>query len=139
MSATNPPSPLEGRNDRLVLLGVIDPASTISKFEQQLVMTASAENQSQGFIIDPTTLTDSSGGEFLTEPVGGNEPVENGEDPVATPNQIYLPMIVTASSSVTANGKGQPANIDEAVAESGVAEAAQFNRIFLPVIASNGQ
>ena len=93
----NPASPLEGQNDSLALVGVIDPASQIIKFEQQLGLTASVESSlvEQGFAIDPTTLTDESGAEFLTEPAGGDEPVEEGEatEEVAQPNRIFLPVI----------------------------------------------
>lgn len=124
----NPSSPLEGKKDSLVLAGVIDPASTISKFEQQLVVTASADTGLQGFILDPRTLTDTSGAEFLTEPVGGNEVVENGDTSVITSSQIYLPLIATADAV------GPSAGIDASLAESGIAELVQSNHIFLPVI-----
>jgi len=134
----NPPSPLEGQNDRLLLLGVIDPASTISKFEQQLVVTASADTPLQGFMIDPTTLTDSSGAEFLSEPVGGDEAGENGENPVATSGQLYLPLIAGADSSAAVNEEGQPAGIATSVVESGITEKTLSNHIFLPMITFSG-
>ena len=49
------------------------------------------------FAIDPTTLTDESGAEFLSEPAGGDEVDETGEEgevPVAElGNQLFLPLI----------------------------------------------
>jgi len=91
----NPPSPLEGQSDGLALIGVVDPASTLIKFEQQIVLTASAEAQTPGFLLDPLTINERSGSEFLTEAVGGNEPVaEGGSDEVAAQNNhLFLPVI----------------------------------------------
>ena len=71
----NPASPLEGTNDALALGGVINPASTIIKFEQQVVVTAAE-----------STLTDESGAEYLTEGVGE-------EVPTTQASQIFLPQI----------------------------------------------
>ncbi|MEZ4664067.1 MAG: choice-of-anchor Q domain-containing protein [Caldilineaceae bacterium] len=93
----DPASPLEGQNDSLALAGGIDPASQIIKFEQRLVLTASVETSPvpQGFAIDPTTLTDERGAEFLTEPAGGDEPVEEGDAGAEVDqfNRIFLPLI----------------------------------------------
>ncbi len=126
----NPASPLEGQNDGLALVGVIDPASQMIKFERQLVLTASAESQPQGFLIDPLTIIDSSGAEFLSEPVGGDEPVAEGGNPAEFANHFYLPLIVTAGTT--------PATLD-GTATAGAATsadlvAAQSNHIFLPLI-----
>lgn len=130
----NPASPLEGRNDLLLLLGVIDPASTLRKFEQQLVVTASAETQPQGFLIDPTTLTDTSGAEFLTEPVGGEEVAENEDAPATMAGPIYLPLIMTDAVGDATTEAGQSVTGDDARVEEDVTAETQSNRIFLPVI-----
>ncbi|MCE7985034.1 MAG: hypothetical protein DYG89_27995 [Caldilinea sp. CFX5] len=92
----NPASPLEGQNDLLALVGGIDPASQMIKFEQQLVLTASVDSSfiEQGFAIDPTTLTDESGVEFLSEPAGGDEPVEESEGVAVVQNNfLFLPLV----------------------------------------------
>lgn len=92
-----PPSPLEGTNDALVLAALLDPASTIIKFERRVgAVGASAEEQLPtsfaDFALDPTTLTDESGAEFLTEPVGGEEDDgENGTEELN--NWIFLPVV----------------------------------------------
>ncbi|MEZ4621128.1 MAG: hypothetical protein R2867_37270 [Caldilineaceae bacterium] len=57
----NPASPLEGDNDKLALAGVIDPASTLIKFEHQLVLSADT---------DVEIPDEEAGAEYLTEPVG---------------------------------------------------------------------
>lgn len=96
----NPPSPLEGTDDGLVFAGQRDPTLTIIKFERR-VGAASAEAESkgetpisfEGFLVDPTTLTDESGAEFLTEPVGGDEPVEEGEQVEEARMFVFLPMV----------------------------------------------
>ena len=75
-----PASPLEGANDKLALASVIDPASTIIKFEQQLVLSADATVQ----IPD-----EEAGAEYLSEPVGD----ERTEDAGALNNQLFLPLI----------------------------------------------
>jgi len=74
----NPASPLEGNNDKLALVGVIDPASTLIKFEHQLVLSADADVQ---------IPSEESGAEYLTEPVGD----ESSEAGLA--NQLFLPLI----------------------------------------------
>jgi len=92
----NLPSPLEGNNDGLALAGVIDPASVIIKFERR-VGAASAESAAppsfEDFTVDPTTLTDESGPAFLTEPVGGEESVAEGEQEEGGSTLIFLPLI----------------------------------------------
>jgi hypothetical protein len=85
-----PPSPLEGTTDALTRAGLFTADSTIIKFERQTVNAASAEGAPlnfEGFLVDPTTLTDESGAEFLEEPVGG----EGGEAGSST--QLFLPLI----------------------------------------------
>lgn len=73
-----PPSSQEGRNDNLALAGVIDPASTIIKFEHRLVISAEAEQKIPAA---------EAGAEYLTEPVG-----EDGAE--AEPStQIFLPLL----------------------------------------------
>lgn len=57
----NPPSPREGTNDTLALVGVINPLSTLLKFEQQVVLSATSAATIPG---------EESGAEFLTAPVG---------------------------------------------------------------------
>ena len=91
----NPPNPLEGQKDGLILAGPIAPASIIIKFERQGVISASIGTSfvDQGFDLDPTTLTDESGREFLSEPAGGDEPVEEEEGLVAQENLIFLPLV----------------------------------------------
>jgi hypothetical protein len=97
----NPPSPLEGTTDRLVLTGQIDPASLIVKFEQRVGAAGASDDAAltePGFDLDPATLTDESGAEFLTEPVGGEEPVEVGESLDAQPHRSFLPMVAQEAS-----------------------------------------
>jgi hypothetical protein len=74
-----PASPLEGNNDKLALAGVIAPASTIIKFEHQLVLSADAEVQ---------IPSEEAGAEYLTEAVG-----ETDETVDELSNQIFLPLI----------------------------------------------
>lgn len=54
----DPPSPLEGNQDGLGLLGNLSPAPVTSKFEVQLVVSAAAQ------------VGEETGAEFLSEPVG---------------------------------------------------------------------
>jgi len=75
----NPPSPLEGTNDRLALVGVIEPSSPLIKFEQLLVLSADAEAQIPG---------EEAGAEYLTEPVG--EEILMPDEQVS---RIFLPLI----------------------------------------------
>jgi N-acetylneuraminic acid mutarotase len=86
------PNLLEGQQDRLMLAGLIDPYSTIIKFESQPVITASTgiPLPLQDFTIDPTTLTDDQGAEFLSEPAGGEEPAEEGQN---SGTNVYLPLV----------------------------------------------
>ena len=79
----NPASGLEGDNDGLALAGVIDPASTIIKFEHRLVV--SAEEQS--------LPSEESGAEFLTEPAGGEENSVESEQG-AFSNRVFLPVVI---------------------------------------------
>ncbi|MEZ4734452.1 MAG: hypothetical protein R3E79_45760 [Caldilineaceae bacterium] len=72
-----PASPLEGTNDSLALAGVIDPASTLIKFEHQLVLSADAA-------VD--IPSEEAGAEYLTEPVG-----EEGVGELN--NQLFLPLV----------------------------------------------
>ncbi len=91
-----PPSPLEGTGDALALAGLIDPASVIIKFEQQVSATSEPNDAPisfDGFAVDPTTLTDESGAEFLSEPVGGDEPVEEGYQPEDVRSFVFLPLV----------------------------------------------
>lgn len=85
----------EGNNDALVLVGVIDRASTIIKFEDGAVISANAEGETpvsfEGFLVDPTTLTDESGAEFLSE-LAGAEASEEAEDDALAP-QLFLPLV----------------------------------------------
>jgi len=98
-----PPSPLEGTNDRLVLVGLRDPASVMIKFEQQL-RAASDEAATEAplsfpeFPTDPTLLTDESGALFLTEPVGGDDVdgdhvVGDDSQVEELSNRLFLPLI----------------------------------------------
>ncbi|MFN8440647.1 MAG: calcium-binding protein [Caldilineaceae bacterium] len=75
----NPASPLEGNNDGLGLVGVIDPASSILKFEKRLVVSADAELQ---------IPSEEAGAEYLTEPVG-----DNGAEDATLSNRIFLPVV----------------------------------------------
>ncbi len=73
-----PASSQEGKNDKLTLIGNIDPASTIIKFERRLTINAATEQ---------AIPADDAGAEYLTEPVG-----EAGE--VGGLNiQLFLPMV----------------------------------------------
>ena len=44
-------------------------------------------------MVDPTTLTDESGAEFLTEAVGGDEPAEEGEQAEEVRTLVFLPVV----------------------------------------------
>jgi hypothetical protein len=89
-----PPSPLEGTNDGLVLAGLIEATSVIIKFERQVgADSAKTSLAEQGFAPDPTTLTDESGTEFLNEPAGGDESVEESESTAAGVNLLFLPLV----------------------------------------------
>jgi hypothetical protein len=64
----DPPSPLEGNNDGLGLLGNLNPAPVQLKFEKQLVISAEAE----------AMISEDAGAEYLTEPVGNDTaPAQN--------------------------------------------------------------
>jgi hypothetical protein len=81
-----PPSPLEGNNDRLALLAKLDPTSSIIKFERVVpVGVAQVSPDEEGLEIDPTTLTDESGAEFLSEPVGSDETDQQ--------QRMFLPLV----------------------------------------------
>lgn len=93
-----PPSPLEGTNDRLALVALRDPASIIIKFEQQ-VRAANDETDPEapitfeGFPVDPTTLTEESGESFLTEAVGGDDVDAVGDQGEELSNKLFLPWV----------------------------------------------
>jgi hypothetical protein len=79
-----PPSPLEGTTDALTRAGSFTPDSTIIKFERQTATGSTSQGllpAFEGFLVDPTTLTDESGDEFLEEPVGGEPGEVGGEQP----------------------------------------------------------
>ncbi|HRW10542.1 MAG TPA: hypothetical protein P5121_35810, partial [Caldilineaceae bacterium] len=69
----------EGNDDKLALAGVIDPASTLIKFEHQLVLSADA---------DVDIPDEEAGDEYLTEPVG-----DESEAPATASNYLFLPLI----------------------------------------------
>lgn len=75
----NPPSQREGTNDTLALVGVVNPSSTLLKFEQQVVLSAT---------IAATIPSEESGAEYLTEPVG-----EESTPPVEQGNRLFLPLV----------------------------------------------
>jgi hypothetical protein len=86
-----PPNPLEGTTDALTRAGLFTADSTIIKFERQTVTGSTSQGllpAFEGFLIDPTTLTDESGAEFLEEPVG-----EGSEGGVPLDRQLFLPLI----------------------------------------------
>lgn len=102
-----PPSPLEGTNDRLVLVGLRDSASVMIKFEQQ-PRAASDETATEApvsfteFPTDPTLLTDEDGALFLTEPVGGDDvdgdPVAGDDGQVEDlNNRLFLPFVAAGA------------------------------------------
>lgn len=102
-----PPSPLEGTNDRLVLVGLRDSASVIIKFEQQ-PRAASDETETDTpasfteFPVDPTLLTDEDGELFLSEPVGGDDvdgdPVVDDDSQVKElNNRLFLPFVAAGT------------------------------------------
>lgn len=72
----DPPSPLEGNQDGLGLLGNLNPAPVTSKFEAQLVVSADAAAQ----------IGEESGAEYLSEPVGDDADAMQS-------NRIYLPLV----------------------------------------------
>jgi hypothetical protein len=78
----------EGTTDALTRAGSFTSDSTILKFERQTVTAASAAgslSRFDGFLVDPTTLTDESGAEFLTEPVGEATPAQQ--------QSLFLPLV----------------------------------------------
>jgi hypothetical protein len=82
----NPPSPLEGLGDRLILVGPLDPASSLIKFELQYVRPAEAAVE-----IDEAALVAewSAAGEWVSEnPDDHPEPEEMSES-------LFLPVVVT--------------------------------------------
>ncbi|MBX3010787.1 MAG: Ig-like domain repeat protein [Caldilineaceae bacterium] len=74
-----PASPLEGKNDTLALAGVIDPASTIVKFERQAILSAEAAQN---------IPSDDAGSEYLEEAVGEEDV------PQELPTQIFMPLVL---------------------------------------------
>src|SRR5690606_30160634 len=89
----NTPNPLDGNRDSLALVGRIEATSQLVKFEQGIVLaTQVAEGEPStfdGFATDPTTLTDTTGTEFLTESVG-----ELILDEATLTIQIFLPLVL---------------------------------------------
>ena len=85
----DPPSEQEGDNDRLLLAGVIDPASPIIKFEESLILGPNANLAEYGFALDPSALTDESGAEFLSEPVGGDAPTQPEQS-----DRVFVPLVL---------------------------------------------
>jgi hypothetical protein len=125
-----PPSPLEGTNDQLLLKAIRDPASSIIKFEQ--VRAASEEAATEvpttfaEFPMDPTTLTDESGAIFLTEAVGADEVAENGDQAEELSNRLFLPLVNVDAAS----GAGTQATV---VSEAVTLEPAPLLTSTLPV------
>ncbi len=74
----DPASSQEGQNDKLTLIGKIDPASTIIKFERRLTINAATEQ---------AIPASDAGAEYLTELVG-EEGAVGGLN-----NQLFLPMV----------------------------------------------
>ena len=69
----------------LALVGLIDPTSTIIKFEQRLGVTGASTDDTA--VIDMAIPGEEAGAEYLSEPVGeGNEEIEAS-------NRIFLPLI----------------------------------------------
>ena len=118
-----PPSPLEGTNDQLLLKAIRDPASSIIKFEQ--VRAASEEAATEvpttfaEFPMDPTTLTDESGAIFLTEAVGADEVAENGDQAEELSNRLFLPLVNTGgaptSDAMISEAMANPTVVTETV------------------------
>ena len=118
-----PPSPLEGTNDQLLLKAIRDPASSIIKFEQ--VRAASEEAATEvpttfaEFPMDPTTLTDESGAIFLTEAVGADEVAENGDQAEELSNRLFLPLVnaggAPASDAMISEAMANPTVVTETV------------------------
>jgi Ca2+-binding RTX toxin-like protein len=86
------PDPLDGARDALVFAGRIEDNSQIVKFERGIVLAASVADEEptsfDGFLADPTTLTDESGAEFLSEPAG-----EAATEEANQTNRIFLPVV----------------------------------------------
>jgi len=107
----NPPSPLEGTTDSLALLGVLDPASTIIKFERRLVLSAEAE---------ATIPDEEAGAEYLTEPVGNDsEAMPEEQSPTDTAHLIFLPL-VTSDDTPTSRESAAPIQATQPVTETTV-------------------
>ncbi len=133
-----PPSPLEGANDRLVLAALRDPASSIIKFEQQ-VRSASEETAPEvpvtfaAFPVDPTTLTNESGERFLTEAVGGDDVEEVGDQVDELRNKLFLPLInrnavapsaeTSVSSGTVSSGTVSSGTVDSGTVDSGTVDS----------------
>ena len=75
-----PASPLEGAKDKLLLAGAISATSTVIKFEQFLIISATA---------DQNIPSDTEGAEYLEE-VAGEEGSQAGPT-----NRVFLPVVVT--------------------------------------------
>jgi len=77
----NPPSPLEGLADRLSLVGPLDPASSLIKFEVQYVRPAEADTE-----IDEAALLAewSAASEWLSEEAAEEESVDT---------HLFLPVV----------------------------------------------
>lgn len=76
--ADDPPSPLEGDKDSLLLAGLIEPTAVISKFEKRLLIGADA---------DYLTPDEEAGVVYLSEPVGAKA------EAVRQVHRAFLPLI----------------------------------------------
>lgn len=96
-----PPSPLKVPMIGPALAALRDPASSIIKFEQ--VRAASDETAADApvtfeeFPVDPTTLTDESGENFLTEAVGGEDVEETSDQVEELSNKLFLPLVAAGT------------------------------------------
>lgn len=118
------PNPLDGTKDALVLIGRIEANSQLVKFEQGMVLTADVADAEPtaftAFPVDPTTLSDESGAEFLTEPVGEPTPDEANQT-----TRIFLPILINERSTEF---------LSELVGEAALDKSGQTTRIFLPLV-----
>jgi len=86
----NPPSPLEGRNDRLTVVGPLDPTSSLIKYEQQTVRPASADEEVDAIVQ-----------EWMTDADWAPEEAQDSISPEETKMQLFLPLVTSEPTVMT--------------------------------------
>ena len=114
----NPASPLEGQNDKLALAGVLDPASVIIKFERRLAVVAAdaaTPLSSQGFELDPTTFTDETGVDYLSEPAGSDDQADATVPEGTVTHRLFLPVVAVNATLASPTVSDEQANMPAAL------------------------